>query len=203
MTHSLHREGETESLGRDYVVLTMGGDQRPIAMQKERLSRKSSRFYSVLKWMFFKFRIDRIFRFLGLSRQIEEFRWSEVLNSREELRDYLLKLKKADTGRSVVVSGLLDEISECLDQIGLSPHTIQFSLGYFGRTELLPEKEVLEITTMCGHHMVSPMLVESLVKEVSRGRKSREDAVETMGRLCLCEIFNKPRACELMEAMEE
>jgi hypothetical protein len=30
---------------------------------------------------------------------------------------------------------------DCLEELGLRPHTVQLSLGYFGRTDLLPNEE--------------------------------------------------------------
>jgi len=122
-----------------------------------------------------------------------------VLNSKEELRSYLNKVKKANTGKSIIVSGIFDEVNSCLKELGLCPHTVQFSLGYFGRIENLPRPEVLELTTMCGHHMVSPRLVEMLASELAVGKTTPEAAAEVMAKLCSCGIFNKARAARIIE----
>ena len=57
--------------------------------------------------------------------------------------------------RSVVVSGLFDEVTECCNKAGSStPHTIEWSLGTWGRPRSLPPMEDLEVMTMCGHAQV-------------------------------------------------
>jgi len=126
-----------------------------------------------------------------------------VLNNKEELTSYLKKLKerKKKTGVSIVVSGLFDEVNDCLEKLGLPPHTVLFSLGYFGKTELLPKEEVLEITTMCGHHMISSNLVEKFARDIKDGKITTEEAVRVMAKQCVCGAFNKARACKLIEAL--
>jgi hypothetical protein len=124
-----------------------------------------------------------------------------VFTSKEELCGCLKKLKEANTGQSVVVSGLFDEVNTCLKEIDLRPHTVQFSLGHFGKTELLPRQEVLEITTMCGHHTVTPRLVEKLVSETAKGNTSPKEAAQVMGKMCVCRIFNEARAARLIKAL--
>jgi acetylglutamate kinase len=109
-------------------------------------------------------------------------------------------LKKIDLGSSVVVSGLFQQVDECLKKINLRPHTVQFSLGVFGRVDRLPEEKMLEITTMCGHHLISPRLVKKLVKDVKADRITTERAAELLGKQCICGAFNKARATKLIEA---
>lgn len=36
----------------------------------------------------------------------------------------------------------------------MKPHTVNYSLGVFGKKELLADSDSLAITTMCGHHMI-------------------------------------------------
>jgi hypothetical protein len=124
-----------------------------------------------------------------------------VFDSRQDLLHYLKRLKDADSGRSVVVSGVIDEVDGCLREIGLRPHTVQFSLGVFGKTERLPGDDVLQMTTLCGHDMISSKLVLKLAREVGRGKMDREKAAETMAGLCKCGIFNKTRAMEILDKM--
>ena len=45
-------------------------------------------------------------------------------------------------------------------EVGLNPHTINLSLGIHGGTEALPPAEIRQFTTMCGHAMIAPHLVE-------------------------------------------
>lgn len=201
MTHSLHRQGHVESLKEDFVVLAYGGAQSVLATQKERLSKKFPRFHKMLKGMFSKRGIIKILRIVRKRESKEEFKTAVVLNSKEELYSYLKRQKDANTGKSVVVSGLFDEVNSCLKELDLCFHTVQFSLGYFGSTELLPREEILEMTTMCGHHMVSTRLVEKVASDVGKGKITPKEAVQAMGKLCACEIFNEARAAKIIEAL--
>ncbi len=199
MTHSLHRHGDTSSLKRDFVVLTLENRHRTSLTWKDRLSGRFPRFYTLLKTVYRKLGVGRLLNRAGVGDGLEGMDWTSVFHSREDLRSHLARLKEADTGRSVVVSGVIDEVGSCLGDLGLRPHTVQYSLGSFGRLEQLPDKTVLEVTTMCGHHLVSPRFVEKKMREVADGQVTNEAAAESLGELCLCKIFNKRRAAALLE----
>lgn len=198
MTHTLHRHGEAESLKRDFVVLTLENRTCVTPTWRERLGQRFPRLHALLKGAYFKLGIDRLLNRTGLPTGDIGLDWTRVCHSRDDLRDHLTRLRKADTGRSVVVSGVLDEVKSCLDDMELKPHTVQLSLGCFGRTDRLPRPEILEITTLCGHHLVSPRRVEELAEDVARDRTTREEAAASLGGLCLCRIFNERRAAELI-----
>lgn len=202
MTHSLHRRGSLDSLRSEYIVLTFG-DTYVLAKQRAFLRRRFPVAYALLEGIALR---------LGALRALQALRWSRskgrpkgdiLYNSREELCACLRAASAATAGRSVgksvTVSGVFDGVYSCLKEEGLRPHTVQFSLGCFGRTELLPADGVLEVTTMCGHHMVSPRLVEASVKDVVRGRTSPEQAARDLAALCNCGIFNEARAARIIE----
>ena len=207
MTHTLHRQGCVQALQGDYVVFTFAEEEPSVpgvlATHKARLRKRFPRGYAMLRSL--KRVVVRMLRVSGIrepeEEPKEELEGLFVLHSREELSNCVEMLKKANTGKSVVVSGLIDEVSSCLRELGLCPHTVQLSLGHFGKTELLPSEEVLEMTTMCGHHMISPRLVERLTSDINRGRMTPEEAAEAMAKLCTCGVFNKVRAVEAIEAL--
>lgn len=124
-----------------------------------------------------------------------------VLTGRGDVVEFLKKMKEADIGLSLVISGLTDEVLGACREAGLKPHSINVSLGVWGKKELLPEETVLEITTMCGHHMVSPNIVRALAKRVAKGSMTPEAAGEKLAKLCPCGIFNPVRAAELLKTM--
>ena len=124
-----------------------------------------------------------------------------VLRTRNDLDAYLNELKDSSLGMSVVVSGLFNEVFDCSRKSGLKPHTIQYSLGVFGDTGKLPPKDILEITTMCGHHLVSPALIKRCVRDIKRERLSLEEAARILARQCLCGVFNPMRAERLLESL--
>ncbi len=74
--------------------------------------------------------------------------------------------------------------------VSLKPHSINVSLGVWGKKELLPEESVLEMTTLCGHHMVSPKIVWTLAEIVVKGMMTPDKAAVRLARLCPCGIFN-------------
>lgn len=205
MTHTLHRQGDPEALRHDYVLLAMAargyysGEDSDAKMQKvwEVLSRSR----------------DRIVNYGNVTkgnRQHVTFEELQTVRSRlihavfadrVSLRDCLRDLAEAEIGVSIVVSGLYDDVLETCDDLGLSPHTVNLSLGCHGKTELLPDPGVLEITTMCGHALVSGALVRSVVDELERGRRTYEEAAQHLSRLCVCGIFNPKRAEEVLRKL--
>ena len=125
-------------------------------------------------------------------------------SSASAIRNVLGKLKEADTGISIVVSGLIEEIKKIAGDVGLKPHTVLLSLGVHGRKELLPEESVLEITTMCGHGLVATHLVEEVAEKVKEGKLTPEKGAKLLAQPCPCGIFNLDRCVELLnEQMKE
>jgi hypothetical protein len=121
-----------------------------------------------------------------------------VFDTKDKLEGYLRVLKDADLGMSTVVSGNFKETLEVVERLGLCAHTALMSLGVFGRLDLLPPEEILEITTMCGHHMVPSMLVKKVIEDVRCGKITAEMAGEKLARQCICGIFNPKRAARLI-----
>jgi len=152
-------------------------------------------------------RIPKVPRFPGVFGDLEKSLMRSVIppltifNNKTDLVYYLKGLRNMNIGSSVVVSGLFSEVDDCLKTIGIRPHTVEFSLGIFGKKELLPKEEVLQITTMCGHHMISPRLVEKLHCDIKKDRITCEEAAGVMAKQCVCKAFNINRAVRLMKAL--
>jgi len=124
-----------------------------------------------------------------------------VFKDRDKLKACLKEIKERDFGISVVVSGLYEETKKICAEIGLAPHTVNHSLGSHGDVKRMPEGEVLEIHTMCGHAMVSSNLIRHMVKEIDAGNISSKDAAKKLTRMCDCGIFNPHRAEKLLGKM--
>ena len=107
-------------------------------------------------------------------------------------------LKKQDLGISIVVSGLYEEIQKMASKMDIRLHTIHHSLGVFGKKELLPSDQILELTTMCGHHCISPQSVEYYLQLIREGKISVEKAAEKLKKPCVCGIFNTSRAVNIL-----
>ena len=121
-----------------------------------------------------------------------------VFGSREKVKEVLTKFKEADEGISIVVSGLTDRIREIVEEIGITPHTINLSLGIHGRTDRLPSADIREFTTMCGHGVVSPHLVLEIIRSVKTGRSMNGTGSLTLAEPCVCGFYNPFRSAELL-----
>jgi hypothetical protein len=124
-----------------------------------------------------------------------------VFQDREALKSCIRELKDRQFGLSVVVSGLYEEVNKICSELGFSPHTVEHSLNVHGRTERLPGEDVLEITTMCGHHTVSPHLVIHLVERINQGTITYDQAAKELSRMCTCGIFNPHRAERILRRL--
>ena len=203
MTHSLHRQGTRESLSRDFCVMCLP----ELGYNHLNSNQMASRFLDiVLRYNpanygvitcgnMYTHDLETIRKGLDQSPAI-----FCVLTSEEALEGALRELKEQDLGLSVVVAALYDLVAGGCGKVGLDPHTVNHSLGVWGKTEKLPPGEVLEITTMCGHAQVSSFLVESLMESVKNGKISAREAALQMARPCVCGFFNPQRAERLMEA---
>lgn len=203
MTHSLHRRGDVESLKKDFLILACtakgynegwfaplgaefvricakhkpvnGGDMKTgnlLYVDPEEIAQKVSR-TTILEFTF---------------------------DNKQNVIDCVKELKERDLGISVVISGMIDEVNDIVEKAGLAKvHTREYSLGTHGKTKLLPEWEVLEFTTMCGHAMVASELVKKSIVDSRKGRTSPREAAVMMGKCCSCGNFNVSRAVELIE----
>lgn len=72
-----------------------------------------------------------------------------------------------------------------------------------GRLSKLPEDEILEITTMCGHGMISQHLVRKILLDIKRGILSPQEGAEYLATPCICGVFNPKRAQRLLEELVE
>lgn len=124
---------------------------------------------------------------------------SAVFDNPDNVVAFVRELRYADLGLSINISGSLDRVQECARRAGLERHSVEYSLGFFGETDRMADRQTLELSTMCGHGMLSFDFVRKLVEWVKQGRRSPEQAAMTMARFCSCGVFNPTRACRLME----
>ncbi len=193
MTHSLHRIGAVNDLKGDYVVLAC------LAKGINRESPEARQ--SIIK-------IAKIFKGHDPINLIPEFTWTispvvtAAFNNISVVKKVIQALKKEDLGISIVISGLISEVQTAMKDVGLQMHTVHLSLGTFGKKELLPtEEEILEITTMCGHHCISPQSVLHQLERIKNGKTTAEKAAEKLSKPCVCGIFNTERATSLLKKL--
>jgi hypothetical protein len=204
LTHTLHRRGDPDSLRRDYVVLLMaaqGINSDASAAKKHEALTLARPFHPVnLGDGKYGNRFSKGATAI-LANVDDQSIVHAVFDDEDAMLRYVAAIKQAALGLSVVVTGVFAPLYARLASLGLGPHTVQFSLGTFGRTECLPSETILEVTTLCGHHMVAPQLVRKLVRDVQSGRTTPEVAARELARQCVCGVYNPARAAELLERL--
>lgn len=202
MTHSLHRSGSIESLKKDFVWFMYQAK----GINDKNIKNKALQFIAIAEkvnsenWGDIKTGSKLNHDIEEISNKItDKSRFRGVFTKREQVVEFLKELKERNLGLSVIISGLLDEVIVACKEADVTPHTINYSLGIWGKKEILPEEDVLAITTMCGHHMVASNIVKEKMEEVKSGKKSPEDAAYELAILCPCGIFNQVRAEEILK----
>jgi hypothetical protein len=202
MTHSLHRRGDRESLKEDFVVLGC-----PATGVNKKGSAPKTREFLRICWKHgpinlgdmktgntYNTTIDDI-----LDRVTDGTIVQCAFDNREKVVSLLKELKEKKPGISVIVSGVTDIVQGIMDEVGLGRiHTIEYSMGTWGKTDELPDFEVLKVTTMCGHAMIANDLVGKLIRDIKRGRKTLKEASQEMAKCCTCGNFNLTRGAQLL-----
>ncbi|MFQ5690356.1 MAG: hypothetical protein ACE5HQ_08805 [Gemmatimonadota bacterium] len=121
-----------------------------------------------------------------------------VFDNLEAVRAFLAELREADLGLSINVSALAATAARCCESLGIPRHSVEYSLGFFGRTERLPGETALRLCTMCGHGMIAHGLAEKMIAWVKTGRRTPEEAGRVLARFCNCGAFNPSRAARIL-----
>lgn len=201
MSHTLHRMGNPINLAHDFVVFAMSAK----GLNETGSAAKLTRFLeTAVEHGPVCFGDMKTGNSLTTSREdifagIQDVSIVHaVFTDKDTVTNLLDQLRQLDLGVSVVVSGLVDEVRLCARKAELNLHTVEYSLGIFGRTDKLPGRRTLELTTMCGHAQVASGLVQKTAKSIKRGKISPEQGAETLASACVCGIFNPQRAAELL-----
>ena len=226
MTNTLHRQGSIESLRGDFVIFAhaASGYNKEgcapklkefllICLKYDPVNMGTGEFYpqkaSFIKELLKKRRTE------GMTPEEREEalkrRWAEmigridddsgayaVFDDSEKLSRTVSDIKRANLGISICVSGLHDLVDEILRQNGIIRHSIEHSLGIHGNVGRLPPRHILEISSMCGHGLVSFSLVRKVMEEVKLGRITPQRGAEYLAKPCLCGVFNRARAAILL-----
>ena len=217
MTNTLHRYGAPETLEDDFVVFAMaarGVNDRGCVQKYRRfleiavrhhpvnlgdaskgaLFHPSKRLNPLAHW-FRKDEREAPALIHGVDRRTVV---SAVFDNFSSVVQFLRDLKKADLGRSINISSLTDRADELARCAGIIRHSVEYSLGFFGARDNLPERRTLQLSTMCGHGMVSFGFAAKMMDWVREGRRTPEQASHTMARFCTCGVFNTTRAKRIL-----
>ncbi len=216
MTHSNHRRGSRESLEKDWVVFCFPSMDNPPEVHKK--------FRDILakhdpvcctttatidgkkkRMRYNKYWDKKYDSGLHESVTLEEYKNAEntrggsaVYDNKESVQKVVNDLVEAELGLSVTVSGIFDELYDICENAGIQAHTVNMSAETLGDMSLLPDQDILEFTTMCGHAFVASNLVKHLLNQVKNGRMTPEHASAEMSKQCTCNFFNVERGAKLI-----
>jgi hypothetical protein len=206
MTNTLHRRGTPTSLRNDYVIFcTMAK-----GINSQGSGPKIQEFIRIcLKYNPVNMGDGHLGNILqedvGIQKFLSERSDGEgaaaVFTDLDTLQKVIDDLIRADLGISINVSGLLAEVQACCRKAGMERHSVEHSLGVWGAKDRLPEREILEVNTLCGHGMVSFNLIRKMVEYVKLRRLTPQKAANIMAKCCECGAFNPFRAEQLLEKM--
>ncbi len=218
MTNTLHRYGDPDTLKNDYIVfaiatrkrndensveklktfLRLAAQHNPVNMgdaTKGGMYQPSKSLNPIVHWhREDSARIQEVIE--GIDKPTTA---AAVFDNLQAVKEFLEDLKKADLGLSINISALTDDANRCCNEVGITRHSVEYSLGFRGTLDKLPDRQVLEITTMCGHGMISAHFAKKMIDWVREGRRTPEEATRYMARFCSCGVFNLVRAKQLLE----
>jgi len=201
MTHSLHRSGDIESQKGDYVWFmyqTKGINDvniKPKALEFIAVAEAvgSENWGDVKTGPKLRYSIEEIKDNLS-----DKSRLRGIFTKKEQVVDFLKQIKEKDLGMSVIITGVLSEVIPACKEAGVKPHSINYSLGVWGKKDNLPDDTTLSITTMCGHHMIPPKFVEYVTRQVKKGKITPEEGATRLAEFCYCGIFNHVRCADII-----
>jgi hypothetical protein len=218
MTNTLHRFGDASSFRDDYVIFAMACKGRnddnalpklrrflEIALEYKPVNLGAARNGGALRpsrhlnpmshW-----KRDITPDFQEVVRGLDAITTcAAVFDNRVSAEDFLKRIKEEDLGLSVNVSTSIEGAEQCCHHACQPRHSVGYSLGFEGRTEALPSSQVMMLSTMCGHGMISHSLAKKMIDWVKEGRRTAEEAVSYLTRFCSCGVFNPSRARRILE----
>ncbi len=206
MTHSLHREGSPDDFYDDFTIICMAAKGYNDKGSQDKLRRflRLAMKHNAVNFG----NMEAGSALVGNPEDIIEAvhdatTVQATFASEDDLVHILQDLHAEDLGMSIVVQGLIEKVEECCQKADLVPHTWNHSLGVWGKKEKLPPQDIREITTMCGHGMVSVSLVNKMVSDICKGKIDYQKAAKILAKPCICGFINPVRAERILKRMVE
>src|SRR4030067_2050351 len=204
MTNTLHRQGAPESLKNDYVIFAhtaKGITCEGSALKLQEFMRICLKYHPINIGDYIQGNIhqDDIDIQKLISNQGDGAGAAAVFTDLDTLQKVVEELIQAHLGISIIISGLLEGVQQCCRKAGIERHSAEHSLGFWGATDRVREREILKFNTMCGHGMVSFNLIRKMIEYVKLRRLTPKKAAKIMAKCCECGVFNPPRAEMLLE----
>lgn len=201
MSHTLHRQGTPENLAHDFPMHAMParGFNHEDARPKLQKFLQIAHGHNPVNLGDVKLGNQYVTDYGELYDKLTISSTHAVLANEEDLTALLAEVKQAELGMSLTISGLFEKLFACCARAGVQPHAVEHSLGVLGKTNKMPEEEISQVTTMCGHGMVAQGLVRRLVRKVKKGEMTPQAAGIELAKPCRCGIFNPVRAAALID----
>jgi len=218
MTNTLHRFGDADSFRDDYIVFAMcskGKNDEDSVPKLRRFLEMALSFHpvnlgdarnggalrpckSMNPFSHWKRDIKPDFRAVIDGFNVPTTA-AAVFDNRVAAEDLMKAVREADLGLSVNISTSIDGAEQCCHAAGIPRHSVGYSLGFEGKTDHLPNEDVLKLSTMCGHGMVASSLAKKMIDWVKEGRRTPEQASSYLARFCSCGVYNPSRAVRILE----
>ncbi len=218
MTNTLHRFGDADSFRDDYIVFAMcskGKNDEDSVPKLRRFLEMALSFHpvnlgdarnggalrpskSMNPFSHWKRDIKPDFRAVIDGFNVPTTA-AAVFDNRVAAEDLMKAVREADLGLSVNISTSIDGAEQCCHAAGIPRHSVGYSLGFEGKTDHLPNEDVLKLSTMCGHGMVASSLAKKMIDWVKEGRRTPEQASSYLARFCSCGVYNPSRAARILE----
>ena len=224
MTNTLHRYGEKDNLRDDFIVFAMAakGFNQQGALEKARAFLRAAIKYEPINMgnalVNSLYRPEKDLTFIKLyfvgrqEKTTYETLIAEmpgpgsaavVFDRRDRATDFVRDVKKLDLGLSVNISALIDDTRDICGEVEITPHAVEYTLGFHGATEKLPDQQTLSISTMCGHGMVSSHFARKMMDRVKEGRMTPKAAACCMAKFCVCGVFNTSKAMKILNTVRK
>jgi hypothetical protein len=217
VTHTLHRDGDAASFGDDYILLAMvaKGHNDEGAVEKLRTFLRICAAHKPVNMgngdlgAYYPSEIsgtaaegkrdpmpdyEKVIAGVGKPNSV-----AAEFDSKEKLVAALRDVIKADLGISINLSHSVEGAHQCCRETGIQRHSVEYALGFMDRHNHLPNSQVVELSTMCGHGMVSHNLVEKMIASVKENDRTPEEAARYLACFCPCGVYNPARAKRLLE----
>ena len=211
MTHTLHRDGDAASFGDDYILLAIPakGHNDEGAVEKLRTFLRICAAHKPVNMGNGDLGAyhpspgsgadpapdyEKVIASVAKPNSV-----AAEFDSQEKLEAALREIVKADLGISINLSNSVEAAHQCCRHTGIKRHSVEYSLGFMDRHNHLPNSQVLELSTMCGHGMVSHNLAEKMIAYVKENERTPEEAAAYLACFCPCGVYNPARAKRLLE----
>ncbi len=204
MTHSLHREGPLDLLEKEFVLFIYPARGFNYEGSGPKVRRLLEMLYtqgpvnliatSLRQNLYSGVRAEEVLQSIKDGTKV-----FCVFNDREKIKNTLRRIMEMDEGISIMVSGVIERVRELATELGLTPHTINLSLGIHGRKDRLPPPDIRQFTTMCGHGMVSPGLVRDVLRRLKKGQINLWEGSLILAGPCTCGIYNPERSVAMLK----